>query len=142
MSERHSFDEEYLAHLAATQQAYVERRLPDYLAGFAAHYYSVQLHTRWAEDKDALAAKIQRDIARFELLSMDFSVLRSWFTGELGYAHLSYETRLKVRETGRVLLDRRQNLLIGSHCGNGRWLIDCKIVVSAENTYEDGAPEI
>jgi hypothetical protein len=142
MPESHLFGEQYLAHLAATQQAYAERRLPDYLAGFAEHYYSVQLHTRWAEDKLALAAKIQRDIERFELLQMDFGVLRSWFTGERGYAHLSYETRLRVRETGRTLLDRRENLLLGSHHGAGRWLIDCKIVLRAENVYEDGAPEI
>lgn len=142
MSEAHPFGEQYLAHLAATQQAYAERRLTDYLAGFAEHYYSVQLHTRWAEDKTALAAKIARDIERFELLQMDFSVLRSWYSGERGYAHLGYETRLRVRETGRVLIDKRENLLLGTHWGEGRWLIDCKIVLKAENHYEDGAPEV
>jgi hypothetical protein len=141
MPETHPFGEQYLAHLAVTQRAYTERRLPDYLAGFAEHYYSVQLDTRWAEDKAALAEKIARDIERFELLQMDFEVLRSWYTGERGYAHLAYETRLRVRDSGRVLLDRRQNLLIGTHLGAGHWLIDCKIVLNAENRYED-APEI
>jgi hypothetical protein len=142
MPEEHQFGEQYLSHLASTQQAYAERRLNDYLDGFAEQYFSVQLYTSWAEDKVSLATKIERDFDRFELLQMDFTVLRSWFSGDLGYAHLSYETRLRVRETGRILLDKRENLLIGTHLGSGRWLIDCKIVLSAENHYEDGAAEL
>jgi hypothetical protein len=138
----HPFGEQWLSHLAATQAAYAERRLPDYLAGFSDAYFSVQLHTHWSEDKPALEKKMRRDFERFELLQMDFTVLRAWYAGERGFAHLGYETRLKVRESGRTLVDRRENMLTGAHLGDGRWRIDCKVVLKAENFYEDGAPEI
>jgi hypothetical protein len=132
----HPFAAQYEQHLHTTQQAYVERRIADYLAGFAEHYSSVQLHTRWGEDKAQLAAKIAKDIERFELLSMDLQVLRTWYSGEVGYGHLSYYTRLKHRESERILIDRRENILVGEHGGAGRWLVVCKIVLKAENFYE------
>jgi hypothetical protein len=138
----HPYGEQWLAHLAATQQSYAERRLADYLDGFNDSYFSVQLHTQWAEDKAALEKKILRDFDRFDLLEMDFTVLRAWYAGEQGYAHLGYVTKLRVRETGRTLVDRRENLLVGHHRGAGRWGIDCKVVLKAENLYEDGAPEV
>ena len=142
MSSEHPFGEQWLEHLATTQQAYTERRLADYLAGFSDEYYSVQLHTQWAEDKAALEQKMLRDFERYELLQMDFTVLRAWFAGGHSFAHLGYETKLKVKETGRTLIDRRENILTGTHLGYGKWLVDCKIVLRAENFYEDGAPEI
>lgn len=136
MTGSHPYADEYIAHLRATQTAYAERREADYLAGFAEHYYSVQLGTTWGEDKAQLATKIAADIERFELLSMDLEVRRSWFSGEVGYGHLAYVTRLCHRESGRVLFDRRENILVGEHLGAGRWLVVCKIVLRAENVYE------
>jgi hypothetical protein len=153
----HPFAEQFRLHLETTQQAYVERRVDDYLAGFAEHYSSVQLHSEWGEDKAQLATKIARDIERFELLSMDLRILRVWFSGEIGYAHVAYHTRLRLREDSgaglqtrggeaglktspTVLIDRRENILTGEHQGDGRWLVACKIVVRARNYYE-GADE-
>jgi hypothetical protein len=133
----------YLDHLAATQQAYAERRIEDYLAGFAPHYRSVQLHTAWTEDKQQLADKIRSDIARFELLDMQFEVIGSWFAGNTGFAHLRYHTRLGIRgqDQQRILVDRRENILVGEPAdvsegeGSG-WAIISKIVLRAENYYE------
>lgn len=133
----HLYAAQFEQHLRTTQQAYVERRIEDYLAGFADQYYSVQLGSEWGEDKAQLASKIARDIERFELLSMDLRVLRLWFSGEIGYGHLRYLTRLRSREgDNRVLIDRRENILVGEHCGAGKWLVICKIVVRAKNYYE------
>jgi hypothetical protein len=138
----HPFGQEWEQHLATTQRAYEERRLADYLAGFSDGYHSVQLGTRWEEDKEGLEAKMVKDFARFELLRMDFQMLRIWYAGQSGFAHLGYDTKLRVRDSGRVLVDRRENILTGWHLGAGRWLIDCKIVLKAENCYEDEQPEI
>ena len=55
----------------------------------------MQLHTGWGEDKAQLADKIARDIEKFELLQMDFEILRHWYSGEIGYAHLAYFSRLR-----------------------------------------------
>jgi hypothetical protein len=147
----HPYGEQYETHLHTTQQAYVERRVADYLAGFAEHYYSVHLGTEWGEDKAQLAVKIARDIERFELLSMELTVLRLWFSGEVGYGHLSYHTRLLPKsgaglQTGdqqaglktspTVLIDRRENILVGEHMGGGRWQVISKIVLKASNYYE------
>ena len=139
----HPYAEQFAAHLHTTQQAYEQRRIADYLAGFADHYYSVQLGTEWGEDKAQLAAKIARDIERFELLSMELDVLRLWYSGEVGYGHLRYHTRLRPNggDTGRVLIDRRENILVGEHSGNGQWRIISKIVVKARNYYEGEADE-
>jgi hypothetical protein len=68
----HPFGQEWEQHLGTTQRAYEERRLADYLAGFSDGYHSVQLGTRWEEDKEGLEAKMVKDFARFELLRMDF----------------------------------------------------------------------
>jgi hypothetical protein len=139
----HPFAEQFEQHLHSTQQAYVERRIDDYLAGFAEHYYSVQLHNNWGEDKPRLREKIARDIERFELLSMELKVLRVWYSGEIGYGHLRYHTRLQGRADQRILIDRRENILVGEHLGEGRWQIACKIVVRAKNYYEnDSEPDI
>jgi hypothetical protein len=139
----HPFAQQYEKHLKTTQQAYVERRIADYLAGFAEHYYSVQLGTEWGEDKAQLALKIARDIERFELLAMELRVLRIWFSGDVGYGHLSYLTRLRSRADERILIDRRENILVGEHIGDGKWQIVSKIVVRARNYYEnDGGPDI
>ncbi len=136
MISSHPFAQQFLDHMARTQQAYTERRLEDYLAGFAEHYSSVLLGTDWGEDKTGLRSKMLADFERFELLSMDFEVLHHWYAGETGFAQLAYLTRLKVRASGKVLLDRRQNILVGEHQGEGRWLLSCKIVLKAENVYE------
>jgi hypothetical protein len=146
----HPFGAQFEAHLRSTQQAYVERRSADYLAGFAEHYYSVQLGTEWGEDKAQLAVKIARDIEGFELLSMDLQVVRLWYSGEIGYGHLSYYTQLlpkgaSGKTSSTVLIDRRENILVGEHIGNGQWRIISKIVVKASNYYDDVAddsPEI
>jgi hypothetical protein len=126
----------YIDHLAATQLSYAERRIDDYLSGFTANYYSVQVGTEWGEDKAQLAAKVASDIERFELLSMDFEVVRHWFAGGAGFAHLRYHTRLRLRDKDRILVDRRENILVGEQVGEGRWGITCKIVLKAENYYE------
>jgi hypothetical protein len=139
----HPYAEQFAAHLHATQQAYEQRQIADYLAGFAEHYYSVQLGTAWGEDKAQLGVKIARDIERFELLSMELDVLRLWYSGDIGYGHLSYHTRLRARvaEVRKdpippVLIDRRENILVGEHLGDGQWRIISKIVVKARNYYE------
>jgi hypothetical protein len=142
VGEAHRYGQAWQEHLTATQRAYEERRLADYLAGFSGEYYSVQLHTRWAEDKCGLEAKMLKDFARFDLLRMDFTLLRDWYAGERGFAHLGYETRLRVRDSGRLLIDKRENLLTGTHLGEGRWQIDCKVVLKAENYYEDEVPSV
>src|SRR5688572_9604419 len=118
----HPFGAQFEAHLRTTQRAYVERRSADYLAGFTEHYYSVQLGTEWGEDKEQLAVKIARDIERFALLSMELDVLRLWYSGEVGYGHLGYRTRLRTAD-GRILIDRRENILVGEHVGAGQWRI-------------------
>ena len=136
MLQSHPYADDFLAHMARTQQAYTERRLEDYLSGFAEHYSSVVLGTERGEDKAGLRAKMLSDFERFELLSMDFEVLHHWYSGETGFGQLAYLTRLKVRASGKILLDRRQNILVGEHQGEGRWLLSCKIVLKAENVYE------
>lgn len=143
MLPEHQYAEEFLAHLGATQLAYEQRRIGDYLAGFSENYASVQLNTDWSEDKPRLEEKIVADFERFELLSMDFSILRHWFAGDTGFAHLGYHTRLKYRESGRVLVDQRENLIVGEHLGDGRWLVKCKVVLSASNYFEtESQPDI
>ena len=132
----HPFAEQYIEHLKITQQAYEQRRLVDYLAGFAESYFSVQLHADWAEDKAQLATKISEDFERFELLSMDFEVLKHWYVGETGFAHLAYTTRLKFTDGGRVLVDQRENLIVGQHLGAGRWELTGKIILKAQSNYQ------
>lgn len=136
MPDSHPYAEQFVAHMARTQQAYSQRRLEDYLAGFSDDYHSAQLHTHFSEDKQQLREKMLSDFERFELLSMEFHVLQQWYAGDTGFALLSYHTRLKVQRTGKVLIDRRQNILVGRHLGEGVWTLISKIVVTAENVYE------
>jgi len=138
----HKYADEFIAHIRTTQQAYEERRLDDYLLGFSPEYTAVQLNTDTVEDFAGLAAKIKADFERFELLKMDFEVLNHWYSGDLGYAHLSYLTRLRFADSGRVLVDRRENIVTAVHQGRGRWLLATKIVLSARNYIEDSRPAI
>jgi hypothetical protein len=135
MPQRHPHAESFIEHLRTTQEAYAERRLQDYLAGFAEDYSSVQLHTNWSEDKTGLRRKIELDFQRFKLISMEFEVVQDWFSGEVAYALLRYHTRLGLPDE-RVLVDRRENILVCRHKGSGRWEIISKIIVRAENYYE------
>ncbi len=139
----HQYSEQFIEHMKTTQQAYEQRRLEDYLAGFADSYYSVQLHTDWGEDKAQLKRKIGDDFVRFELLSMDFDVLKHWYERDTGFAHLDYITRLKFTDSGRVLIDKRENLIVGNHLGDGAWELTGKIIVNAKSTFESEAtPDI
>ncbi len=143
MNALHPFSYQFLSHIAVTQSAYKERRLDEYLAGFAECYYSVHLNTQWAEDRRQLRDKINADFARYELLNMDYEVIRHWFVSETGYAHLSYFTRLRFRDSGRVLVDTRENLIVAEHSGQGKWEITSKIILSAQNYFEtENGPNI
>lgn len=139
----HPFSTQFIKQMETTQQAYAQRRLEDYLAAFSDSYYSVQLDTDWGEDKAQLAKKISDDFVRFELLSMDFDVLKHWYVGETGFAHLAYITRLKYADSGRVLVDKRENLIVGNHLGEGRWELAGKIVLKAQSYFEsEVSPDI
>lgn len=142
MAETHAQQDGFLRIITETQQAYAERRSTDYVDAFCDDYYSVQLHTDWGESKEQLGRKIASDVERFELLVMDYEILRIWFIEEVGYAHMRYVTRLKFRDTGRVLIDKRENLVTAAHRGDGRWELNGKIVLRAENYFEDGQPDI
>jgi len=103
----------------------------------------VQLHSVFHENLDQLRAKIAADMEKYELISMEFKMLDDWYTGEIGYAHMSYVTRLRFRDSGRVLIDERENLIVGQHLGSGRWEIKAKITISARNYFEsETQPEI
>lgn len=129
--------------MKTAQQAYEQRRLDDYLAGFAESYFSVQLQTGWSEDKAQLRQKISGDFVRFELLSMDFEVLKHWYERENGFAHLAYITRLKFSDSGKVLIDKRKNLIVGHHLGAGRWELTGKIIITAQSYFEgEATPDI
>ena len=67
---------------------------------------------------------------------VDASEVWHWYAGSTGFAHLRYHTRLRLRDKERVLVDRRENILVGEQAGDGRWGITCKIVLKAENYYE------
>ena len=111
MAKQHEHAEAFISFLNTTQQAYETRRLDDYIAAFAADYCTVQLHAGFHEDLGQLRAKIAADMEKYELLSMDFRMLDDWYTGEIGYAHMSYVTRLRFRDSGRVLIDERDAYL-------------------------------
>jgi len=136
MARRHAYGAEFIEFIKTTQQAYESRRLEDYLASFAPEYCTVQLHTGFHENLDELCAKIAADIEKYELISMDFTILDHWFTGETAYAHMSYLTRLKHKESRRVLIDERENLIVANHLGAGGWAIVAKITLSADNYFE------
>ncbi len=128
----------FLELMARTQKAYAARDLEGYLGAFAADYSSVRLGTDWSEDRDELRAKIADDFRRFDVLSMGFEVHRAWYAGEIGFAHLGYRTRLRFREGGAVLLDERENLVVGRHLGDGRWELIGKIVLRVQAGFEAG----
>ena len=143
MAKQHEHAEAFISFLNTTQQAYETRRLDDYIAAFAADYCTVQLHAGFHEDLGQLRAKIAADMEKYELLSMDFRMLDDWYTGEIGYAHMSYVTRLRFRDSGRVLIDERENLIVGEHVGEGCWQVKAKITISARNYFEsETQPEI
>ncbi|HES58019.1 MAG TPA: hypothetical protein ENO21_01160 [Firmicutes bacterium] len=142
MAQNHRYEEQFLNLITSTQQAYEARRTADYVGSFSDDYYSVQLHTDWGEDKAGLSRRIASDAERFELLGMDFEVLRTWFVEEMGFAHMRYVTRLRFRDTGRVLVDKRENLVTAGHRGKGCWELNGKIVLKAENFFEDERPDI
>ena len=143
MPDSHPHAAEFIAHLQSTQQNYVARDLPGYLAGFSADYFSVQLNTNWGEDKEKLEQKMQRDMEQFELLDMQLNVIRDWYAGDTGFGHLEYLTRLRFRDSGRILIDKRRNLIVGRHMGGGVWEIVSKIVVTANNYFEtESTPDI
>lgn len=143
MPPSHQYSRQFIEHMQETQQSYVKRDLASYLAGFSADYYSVQLGTKWGEDKHELKQKMVRDIEKFELLDMQLNVIRDWYAGDIGFGHLEYLTRLRFADSGRILIDKRQNLIVGRHRGEGNWEIISKIVVRAANYFEDDtSPDI
>lgn len=142
MADTHPQQDGFLKIITETQRAYAERRTDDYVDAFCDGYYSVQLNTDWGEDKAKLASKIASDVERFELLSMDYEIVRVWFIEEVGYSHMRYVTRLKFRDTGKVLIDKRENLVTAAHRGDGRWELNGKIVLKADNYFEDDQPDI
>lgn len=142
MAQTHPHQDGFMRIITETQQAYEERRTGDYVGAFCDDYYSVQLHTDWGENKDQLGHKIASDVKRFDLLAMDYEILRTWFIEEVGYAHMRYVTRLRFRDTGRVLIDKRENLVTAAHRGEGQWELNGKIVLKAENYFESEQPDI
>ncbi len=143
MPDSHPHAAAFIEHMQATQQSYVRRDLENYLRGFSAEYFSVQLDTGWGEDKSQLESKMLRDMAQFELQDMQLNVIRDWYAGEIGFGHLEYLTRLRFVDSGRILIDKRRNLIVGRHLGNGSWEIISKIVISAANYFEsESTPDI
>jgi hypothetical protein len=136
MAADHEFAQQFIDHMATTQNAYAERRLSDYLAGFSDDYCGAAVGSNYSEDKATLEHKIAVDLERYKLISMDYDVLRHWYAGDTGFAHLSYRTRLRQKTTQRVLVDARENLIVGKHLGNGHWTLISKIMLSAVNHFE------
>ena len=90
-----------------------------------------------------LEEKMVKDMQKFELLDMQLNVIRDFYAGETGFGHLEYLTRLKFTDSGRVLIDKRRNLIVARHLGGGKWEIISKIVISAANYFEaDSTPDI
>lgn len=143
MSSTHEFEQQFVELLAATQASYAERDADGYLSAFADDYYSVQIDHSFGEDRVQLAEKITRDIERFDIVQMDFTVKRSWFTGDTGFAHLAYLTRMRFKDSGRSIRDKRENLIVGRHLGAGHWELTCKVILRAETVVEqEQVPEI
>ena len=110
MPETYEYGAGFIELSTTTQRAYTDRRTGDYVAAFGDGYYSVQLDTSWGEDKQQLAAKIVSDAERFELLKMDFEIVRTWFIEETGYAHMRYLTRLRFRDSGETVATACANI--------------------------------
>ncbi len=128
--------------MTRTQAAYERRESSSYLAAFGTEYSSVILGESWWEDRTRLEEKIQRDLERFEILSMDFEIRRHWYAGEIGFAQLAYATRLRYKDSGKILRDERENIIVGRHEGDGRWRLINKIVLRVDSQLEDDGPEI
>lgn len=137
MATTHPFGAEFIAMINNAQQAYTERRLADYLAAYSPDYCGVMLNSEIHEDGAGLEARMQADVDRFDLLLMDFTILGHWFSGEVGYAHMKYFTRLRRKDNGKVLIDERENLIVAQHSAGGRWEIMAKIGIKAKNYTEE-----
>lgn len=127
-----------MAHIEETRQCYLKRDLEGYLAHFAQDYLSFSLDDPdFLEDKRKLREKIASEFERYDLLSMDFEVMGIYFTEEHGYAHLSYKSRLKPKNSrdANVLNDERENLIVARKVGEDRWLIEAKIISKGRSYY-------
>ena len=139
----HTHAQGFLDLMATTQAAYERRDLPGYLQSFSGDYSSVILDSDWWEDRTLLEEKMRKDHERFEIVSMDFEIRRHWYSGETGFAHLAYLTRLRLKDSGSILIDQRENIIVGHHQGDGRWMLVNKIVLKvSSHLEEDAAPEI
>ena len=143
MPNTHPFAAQFIELMSTTQAAYAAREGEKYLQAFAEAYYSVQLDHEFEEDVSQLAQKITRDIERFDILQMDFTVKRIWFAGDIGFAHLAYLTRMRFKDTERCIRDQRENLIVGKHLGGGQWELICKTILRAETRIEpEQVPDI
>ncbi len=131
-------EQSLINHMESIRQAYLRRDIHGYLAGFADWYCSFRLgDASWLEDKSALREKMLSEFERYEILSMNFEVVQVYVVGERGYAYLSYASKLKPKENSSAILnDIRSNLIIAKYLGESRWLIEAKIVISANNYFE------
>ncbi|GEM_PF-3987636 len=124
--------EGYLAHLEFTRSGYLERVLSRYLAGFHPDYLGIDLTASLPpEDLAGLEEKMLREFERFELEEMELSPEMVKVAGCVGLARLSYRSVLRLKESGKLFLDRRTNLLIGFHDGS-RWWITYKVTLKKE----------
>ncbi len=130
----------FIALIETTQRAYEERCLEDYLGAFSADYAGAQLGSDFSEDAAGLRERLTADMEKYQLISMDFEILRCWAAGPCAYSHMRYHTRLRHKTSGRVLVDKRENLVFGHPEQGGRWLLDGKIGLSAENYFEQPPP--
>lgn len=143
MASTHRHGSGFIELMSTTQAAYAARNRAGYLAAFSPDYFSVQLDQEFEENLEQLSDKIARDIERFDIIKMDFTIKRVWYAGEIGFAQLAYVTRLRFKGTERCILDRRENLITGRHLGGGQWELICKTVLRAETTVEsEQAPDI
>jgi hypothetical protein len=129
MSDVNSYAGGFTRLISRAQRAYAERRLEEYLSAFDGHYTGARLGRDDLEDMPMLATRIEDDFRRFELLGMDYSILRHWYAGETAFAHMRYETRLRSVSDGALRVDKRENLIVGRHIGGDKWLIVAKITL-------------
>ncbi|OPX23077.1 MAG: hypothetical protein B1H03_02775 [Planctomycetales bacterium 4484_113] len=122
--------ESFRAHMEAVRECYLRRDLEGYLAGFADYYRSFQVGADWKEDKAALRRKMEDDFARYDILEMDFSAHSIHIIGDRAYGHLHYQTKLNARGDGRMVVDERENIVVGKLLADGSWLLEAKIVLS------------
>ena len=94
----------------AAQQAYAERRLVAYLDKFSSDYFGVQLHTDEQEDFTKMHQRVAYEMDNFDLLNLDYRVITHWFAGDQAFLHTQHYTRLRYKDTGRVMVDMRENV--------------------------------